>query len=70
MQNAGKFNRIRRATKQGVSRPGTIMPPVANSETPSMQDIHNNVYAGINGRKKVMEGGMKLDGRWMVQSLF
>ena len=46
------------------------MPPVADSETPSMQDIHNNEYAGTNGRNKVMEGGMRLDGRWKIQSLF
>ena len=32
------------------------MPPVADSETPSTQDIHNNGYAGTNDRNKVMEG--------------
>ena len=38
------------------------MPPVADSETPSMHDIRNNGYAGTNGRNKVMEGGTRPDG--------
>ena len=42
------------------------MPPVADSETPSMQDIHSNGYAGTNGRNKLMEGGMRLYGRCKV----
>ena len=46
------------------------MPPVADSETPPMQDICNNGYAGTNGRNKIMEGGTRLDGRFKVQSLF
>ena len=39
------------------------MPPVADLETPSIQDIRNNGYAGTNGGNKVMEGGTRLDGR-------
>ena len=46
------------------------MPPVADSEALSMQDIRNNGYAGTNGRNRVIEGGTRLDGRWKVQSLF
>ena len=46
------------------------MPPVAESKTPSMQDILNNGHAGTNGRNELMEGGTRLDGRWKVQSLF
>ena len=46
------------------------MPPVADSGTPSTQDILNNGYARTNGRNKVMEGGTRLDGGWKMQSLF
>ena len=39
---------------------------MADSETPSTQDICNNGYAGTNGQNKVMEGGMR---QWKMQSL-